>query len=125
MAAPWSVEFDENVFIGFHYDIFVVVRDDDLDRTVLFFGDRFALNAGLDLAVDEVLDEITDFLLGELLALIQGELLVLDSFLNGKGGPLVHFEVQVTGVGAEGFGVNDGEVDFALMFLGNRLEGLG
>lgn len=125
MAAPGSVEFDENVFIGFHDDVFVVVRYDDLDGTVLLLGDWLALDAGLDLAVDEVLDEITDFLLGELLALIQGELLVLDGFLNGKGGPLVHFEVQVPGVGAKGFGVNDGEVDLALVFLGNGLEGLG
>jgi len=71
------------------------------------------------------LNEIADFLLCELLALIQGELLVLDSLLDGKGGPLVHFKIQITGVGAEGFGVNDGEVDLALVFLGNGLEGLG
>ncbi len=50
--------------------------------------------------------------------------MVLDSLLDGKSGPLVHFKIQITGVGAEGFGVNDGEVDLALVFLGNGLEGL-
>lgn len=93
MTAPWSVEFHENVFIGFHYDILVVVRYDDFDGTVLLLGDWLALDAGLDLAVHEVLNEITDFLLCELLALIQGELLVLDSLLDGKGGPFVHFKI--------------------------------
>jgi hypothetical protein len=125
VTAPWSVEFHENVFISLHHDILVVVRYDDFDGTVLLLWDWLALDAGLDLAVHEVLNEIADFLLCELLALIQGELLVLDSLLDGKGGPLVHFKIQITGVGAEGFGVNDGEVDLALVFLGNWLEGLG
>ncbi len=124
MAAPGGVELYKNVFVGFHYNVFVVVRYDDFDGPVLLFGDGFALDAGLDLAVDEVLDEVTDFFLCELLALIQGELLVLDSLLDGKRGPLVDFEVQVASVGAKGFGVNDGEVDLAFVFLGNWLEGL-
>lgn len=125
MAAPGGVEFYEDVFVGFHDDVFVVVRDDDFDGSVLLFGDGLAFDAGLDFAVDEGLDEVADFFLRELFALVQGELLVLDGFLDGEGRPLVYFEVQVAGVGAEGFGVNDGEVDLALVFLGNGLEGLG
>ena len=62
--------------------------------------------------------------MSELLALVKGELLVLDSLLDGKGWPLVHFKVEVTGMGAKRFGVNGGEADGSLVLLRQRLQGL-
>ena len=124
MTAPWSVELQKNVLI-FVDHVFVVVGDDDGYRTFLLLWDWLALDAGLDLAVYKVLYKVADFLLGELLALIKWELLVLDSLLDGKSGPLVDLKVEVAGVCAEGFGIDDSEIDFALVFLSNWLEGLG
>ena len=60
----------------------------------------------------------------ELLALVEGEFLVLDGFLDGESGPLVNFEVEVSGVGSERFRVNGCETDFSLMLLSQGLEGL-
>lgn len=74
---------------------------DDGHVIVLLLRNRLALDAGLHLAINEILNEVTDFLLRKLLGLIQGELLVLDGFLDGKGGPLVNFEVEVTSVGSK------------------------
>ena len=52
------------------------------------------------------------------------ELLVLLRVLDSEGGPLADFEVKVAGVLAEGLGVDGGEVDLALVLLGDGLEGL-
>ena len=63
-------------------------------------------------------------LLRELLLLVEGEFLVLDSLLNGKCGPNTVLEVQILRVRAKCFGVNGGQVDLALVLLGEGLEGL-
>ena len=100
------------------------MRHDDLDGALLLLWNGLALNTGLHLAVNKLLYEVTNFLLGKLLALVQGKLLVLDCLLDGKGGPFVDLQVEITGVSAERFSVNDGEVDLTLMFLSDRLKGL-
>lgn len=125
VAAPGCVELDQDVLLIVQDDVFVVVRDDDLDGPFLSFWNRLRLDAGRDLAGQKVVDELADALFGELGALIEGELLVLDGLLDGEGGPLGGVEVEVLAVLAEGFGVDRGEVDLALVFLGNGLELFG
>lgn len=122
MAAPWGVEFQQDVLVIVDDNVFVVVCNDDLDGTFLLFWDRLGFDAGLDLAVNEVLDESTDVLLGQLLALVEGEFLVLDGFLDGESGPFIDFEVEVAGVGAEGLGVDGGEADGSLVLFGHGLQ---
>ena len=124
MAAPWGVEFEEDILV-FVDDLLVVVRYHDFDAALLLLGDGLALDAGCNLAVDKVLDKSADIVMCEFLALVKGEFLVLDGLLDGEGGPFVDFEVEVSGVGTECFGVDGGEVNFALEFLGNGLEGFG
>ena len=123
VPTPWGVELDKDVLGLVHDDVVIVVRDDDDDGAVLLLGDGLALDAGLHLAVDEVLHEFGNRFLAQFLVLRQeGEFLVLSDLLDGKGGELVGREVQVAGVGAEGFGVNRGEVDLALVLFGDGLE---
>ena len=76
----------------------VVVGYYDLDWTFLLLWDGLGLDAGFNLAVNKVLNKGANVIMGELLALIKGEFLVLDSLLNGKCGPFVDFQVQVTSV---------------------------
>lgn len=97
---------------------------DDLDRALVFLRDRLALDAGLDFPINKVLNESTNLFLSKLLRLIKGKLLILDSLLDGKGWPLVDFEVKVSCVGAEGFRVNDSKVDLAFMLLCDGFERL-
>ena len=125
VTTPWGVELEENIVLILHDDFLVILGDDHLDVTLLLLGDRLGLDARLKLAVDKVLDECSDILLGELLLLIKGELLVLDCLLDGEGGPLAVLQVEVLRVGAEIFGVDGGEVDLTLMFLGKGFQGLG
>ena len=101
------------------------MRHDDLDAAFLLLGDRLALHARRDLAVDKVLHESADFVMRHLLALVEGEFLVFDRFLDGKRGPLVGLEVEITGVGAKGFGIDGGEIDLAFVLLRDGLQGLG
>lgn len=122
VAAPWGIEFQQDVLVLVNDNVFIVVCHHDLNGTFLLFRDGLGFDAGLDLAVNEVLDESTNVLLGQFLALVEGEFLVLDGFLDGEGGPFVDFEVEVAGVGAEGFGVDGGEADLALVLLGDRLQ---
>ena len=100
------------------------MRYNDLDRAFIFLRDRLALDAGLDLPINEVLNKGSNLLLSKLLRLIKRELLILDSLLDGKGRPLVDFEVKITSVGAEGFRVNDSKVNLAFMFLCDGFERL-
>ena len=51
--------------------------------------------------------------------------MVLDCFLDGKSWPLVDLQVEVTGVGAEVFGVNDSEIDLPFVFPSDWFEGFG
>lgn len=122
MTTPWGVELQKNVLIFVHDDIFIIVGYNDLDRAFLFLGDRFGLDARLDLAVNKVLNESSDILLGQLLALVEGVFLVLDGLLDRKGGPFVDFEIQVTCVSAKGFGIDCCEADSTLVLLCDWLE---
>jgi hypothetical protein len=99
------------------------VSDNDLNSVVLLLWDRLRLDARFELALDEVFDESADLLLGELVAL-KGIFLILDSFLNGEGRERFSREVQVSSMRTEGFGIDDSHVEFALVLLSNRLEGL-
>lgn len=65
---------------------------------------------------------LADILGVELLALVKWVFLVLDGFLDCKRRPLADFEVEVLRVLPEGFGVDSGQVDFALVLFGNGLE---
>ena len=120
VAAPWGVVFHEDIFVVVNDYFLVIVSNDDLDRAFLFLGNRLRLDAGLDLAVDKVLNERADFLLAELFSLIKRKLGVLGSVLNGEGGELVSFEVEIAGVGTVGFGVDGREADNAFVLLGKR-----
>lgn len=124
MTTPGSVELQQDILV-FIDNIFVVVRYDNFDAALLLLGNRLALDAGRDLAVNEILNESADFVMCNLLALVKGEFLVLDSLLDCKGRPLVDFEVEVTGVGAERLGVNSCDVNLALVFLRDGLELFG
>ena len=115
VPAPGGVELDEHVLGVIEDDILVVVRDDDGDGAVLLFGDGLGLDARVNLAGYEVVDEGANVLVGDLFCLVVGEFLVLGDVLDGEGGPSVDLEVQVAGVGAEGFGVDGGEVDGAFV----------
>jgi len=43
---PWSIKFDENIFIVVEDNVFVVIRHDNGDWTFLRFWDGFALDTG-------------------------------------------------------------------------------
>lgn len=117
MTAPWCVKFEENILLVVDDNVLVVVCYDDLDGTTLLLRDWLRLDAGLNLAINEVLNECSNIIVGELLGLVEWELLVLDGFLDGKGGPLAVFEIEITSVRAKGFGVNGGEADRSLVLL--------
>ena len=122
VAAPWGVEFQENILV-FVDDFLVVVRYDDLDAALLLLRNGLALDTWCNLAVDKVLDESADIVMCKFLALVKREFLVLDGLLDGEGGPFVDLKVEVSGMGTERFGVDCSQIDFALEFLSDGLEG--
>lgn len=124
MTAPGCIEFYENVVLIVDDYVLVIVSHDNLDWTFLLFGNGLRFDARVDLAINEVLDEGANIIVGELLALVKGEFLVLHSLLNSESGPLVHLEVQVTGVSAKRFGVNSREAERSLVLLCQWLESL-
>ena len=124
VTAPGGVELDQDILVGVHDNLVVVLGDNDGDGAVVLLGDGVGLDAGVDLASCEFVEELGDLLLGEISAL-EGELLVLLGVLDGEGGPLADLEVEVTSVLTEGLGVNGSKVDLALVLLGDRLEGCG
>lgn len=87
----------------------------NLDGAFLLFGNGLRLYAWLNFAVDKVLYKFSDIVVRDLLGLVIGEFQILHGFLNRKGGEFVGFKVEVSGVGTEGFGVNDSKVYFALV----------
>lgn len=125
MTAPWSVEFQENVFVIVHDDIFVVVGYDNMYRSILLLRNRLRLDAWLNLAVNKVLDKFSNVLRSDLLVLVEGKLLVLDRFLDGEGGPSVDFKVEVTGMSAKCLCVDCCEADGTLVLLCDGFEGFG
>ena len=122
VTAPGSVELDQDILVGVHDNLVVVLGDNNGDGTVVLLGDGLGLDAGVDLAGDKVVKELGNLLCGEVSAL-EGELLVLLSVLDGESGPLADLEVEVASVLTEGLCVDGGEVDLALVLLGDRLEG--
>ena len=123
MAAPWGIEFDENIFVFFDHDLVVVLGDDNGDRPFLLLGNGLRLDAWLHLAINKVLNEATNIGLGQLLALVKWKFLVLDGLLDGERGPLVNFQIQVAGVSAESFGVNSSKADRTLVLFSQGLQG--
>ena len=125
MTAPWCVELDEDVLLVVHNHFLVVLGHDDSHGAILLLWDRLALDAGFELAADKLVTELANDLLSELLLLVQGVFLSLDGILDGKGGPRANLEVEVLAVLAVGLCVEGGEVDLALVLLGDGLEVLG
>jgi hypothetical protein len=128
VAAPWGVELEENVFLVVDNDVLVVLGHNNSDGTLLFLGDRLALDGWLDVAGNKVIDECADVLGADVLdgALLgEREFEVLGDVLDSKSGPAADLEVEVACVLAESFGVNGGEVDLALVRFSNRLQVLG
>jgi hypothetical protein len=124
VTAPGSVELDQNILVGVHDNLIVVLCNNNSNGSIVLLRDRLGLDAGLDLAGNKVVKELGNLLCGEVSAL-EGELLVLLGVLDGEGGPLANLEVEVTGVLTEGLGVDGSKVDLALVLLGDRLEGGG
>ena len=107
------------------HHINVVLRHDNSNRAVLVIGDRFTLDGRLEFASDEVVNVLADVLGVDLGALVERVLLGLGDLLDGEGRPLADFKVEVAGVLAEGFGVDGGDVDLALVLLGDGLDFFG
>lgn len=122
VTAPGSVELDQDILVGVHDNFVVILGDNNGDGTVVLLGNGLGLDAGVDLAGDKVVKELGNLLCGEVSAL-EGELLVLLSVLDGESGPLADLEVEVASVLTKGLCVDGGEVDLALVLLGDRLEG--
>jgi hypothetical protein len=124
VTAPGGVELDQDILVGVHDNLVVVLGNNDGDGAVVLLGDGVGLDAGVDLAGNEFVEELADLLLGEVSAL-EGVLLVLRGVLDGESGPLADLEVEVTSVLTESRGVNGSKVDLALVLLGDRLKGGG
>jgi hypothetical protein len=124
VTAPGSVELNQDILGVIEDNVIVALGDYNSDGTLLGLGDGLRLDARLNLASGEVLNELGNVVMCDLLLLVEGELLVLDNLLDGERGELVSLEVQVTGVSAEGLGVNCGKVDLALELLSDGLEGI-
>lgn len=125
VSAPRRIEFKKYILLVVNDNVIVVMRHNNLDGAFLLLGDGLRLDAWLNFAVDKVLDEFSNVVVSNLLGLVIGEFQVFHGFLNRKGGEFVGFKVQVSGVGTEGFGVNDSKVHFALVFDCQGFESLG
>lgn len=122
VTAPWGVVFEKNIVLIVQNDLFVVVGHDDLNGTLLFLRNRLRLDARVNLAVNEVLHECANIIVCKLLVLVKRKFLVLDGLLDGEGGPLAVFEVQIASVCAEGLSVDGSEAEDSLVFLCKGLE---
>lgn len=124
VAAPWSVEFNEDVLVVVDNNFFIVVGNNNLNGAVLGLGNRLWLDAWLNLAVNEILNEFSNILLCKLLALVKRKLLVLGGFLDSERWEFFGVKVEVACVSAKGLGINSGKVDLTLELDCQRLEGL-
>lgn len=123
MAAPWSIELQQNVLGVIQNNVIVIMRNNHLDWTILRLRDGLRLDARLDLAVHKVLNKGANGFLGDFLGLIKRKLLVLDCLLNGKGRPLL-LQVEVASVSTEGLRINRGNVNYPLVLQSDRLQRL-
>lgn len=125
MSTPGCVEFKKDILVFIKDNVLVGVRHDNSDWAFLGLGNRLRLDARLRLAIKNILDKFTNVLGLELLALVIGVLGVLLGVLDGEGREFLRVQVEVSSVGAEQLSIDCGDVDSALVFLGNRLEVLG
>ena len=88
VAAPRSVEFEEDVIVIIYNKLLVVLGHNDLDGSLLLLWHRLRFHAGLDLAVNEVLNKSANVFLRDFLLLVKRELLVFDGLLDSECGPL-------------------------------------
>lgn len=121
MTAPRCVELNKHVLLVVKYDLFVVVRNDDRNRSFLLLGNRLGLYTRLHLAINVLLDELAKVLLGDLCS-SEGKFLVLDGVLNSERRPLSNLEVQITSVRAKGFCINGRKIDLTLVLLCNGFD---
>ena len=122
MTAPWGVELNKYVLGLVHDDFVIIVRYNNRDRAVLFLRDRLALDTGANLAVYKVLSKCGNVLVSEFLCLREWVFLVLLNMLDSESWEFIGFQVEITSMCAERLGVNCGEVNSALVLLGNRLK---
>jgi hypothetical protein len=122
VTTPWGIEFHEDILSLIHDDILVIKPHNNRNRALLFLRNRLALNTRLNLSIEVILRELSNILISDFLILGEWEFLVLGNVLNGKGGEFIGFEIEVSGVGAKGFGVDGGEVDGSFVFFGDGLE---
>ena len=125
MSTPGCVEFKKDILVFIKDNVLVGVRHDNSDWAFLGLGNRLRLDARLRLAIKNILDKFTNVLGLELLVLVIGVLGMLLGVLDGKGREFLRVQVEVSSVGAEQLSIDCGDVDSALVFLGNRLEVLG
>jgi len=125
VSAPGGVELEENVLVVVDDEVLVALGDDHGGTGLLLFGNRLALDAGLDLATNELLNESADSLLADVLSgtlLGEGVLLVLGDVLDSERGPGANLEVEVAGVLAESGSVDGSEVDLSAVLLSDGLQ---
>ena len=103
VSAPRGIKFKKHVVVIVDHNILIAVGYNNLNGVFLLFWNRLRLDAWIDFTVDEILHECAHVIHSKLLTLVIWELLVLDSFLDGKGGPFVYLQVEIAGVSTEGF----------------------
>lgn len=63
VTAPGSVKLNQNVLVGVHDDLIVVLGNNNSDGTILLLGNGLRLDAGLNLAGNEAVKELGNLLL--------------------------------------------------------------
>jgi hypothetical protein len=121
MSTPRRIEFNQDILLVVENDIFIILCNNDRNRTFLLLWDGLRLDAGVDFPIEIVRDEFANFLLGDLFLLVERKLLVFDSLLNRKRWPCTDFQIQVSGVCAKSARINGSEVDSTLVLFSNRL----
>jgi hypothetical protein len=114
MSTPRRIKLNEDIFVIVDDEILVCMGDNHCDWAILVLWDRLAFDTWLELSGNEVIHKFANGFLGEFRT-VEGEFLVIDRFLNGEGGPLANFQIEVSSVGTEGFGINGGKADLALV----------
>jgi hypothetical protein len=114
VSTPRRVKFDEDVLVIVNDKLLVCVGNDHRDRAFLSLGNRLALDAWVELSGNEIIHELANSFLGEFGA-IKGKFLIFVRFLNGEGGPLANFQIEVSGMCTKRLSINGGKVDLALV----------
>ena|SRR5436190_12478320 len=122
MATPWGVELHEDVLVIIDHKVLEGVGNDNSHGTLLAFGDRLRLDAGLNFAAKDIFHELTNILLSNLLRLVVRVLFIVDCVLYCEGREFFRFKVEICSMGAKGFGVNSRDIDAAFQLLSDRLQ---